>query len=367
MLPYKNEKEPLIISVGGGKGGVGKSMVVSNLSTQYALSGMKVVLIDLDFGAANLHTLFGIRQPPKGLGDYFTTPRSQLKDFLVKTELENLLLISGSGFVPELANLKHMQKTKLIKQIKKLPTDLVLLDLGAGSANNVVDFFSMTCAGIVVTTPEPTAIVNAYEFLKNVIYRILFRMFRNHRDISEILRESTLPNNRLNITSIGELIETLAKKNEWIANNIQEVCSDLDFYIVFNQAKKADEAQIGAKLREICLRYLSLDLNFSGMIFYNEEVPAAVFKMRPISLIKPNSITVQTLKRTATQIMNHIISRSLNGQKLETFEKQLSRVMKFAQDDYQQNLLIQKRLQRERLKNYTPQGEHVSLKPLAPE
>src|ERR1700722_16095086 len=122
----KKQSEPLIIAIGGGKGGVGKSMVSSNLAVQYAQAGLQVVLIDLDVGAANLHTIFGIRQPPKGLGDYFTTPRSQLTDYFIDTNIPNLKLVPGSGFVPELANLKHVQKVKIITQIKNLSTDLVL-------------------------------------------------------------------------------------------------------------------------------------------------------------------------------------------------------------------------------------------------
>lgn len=357
----EKERQPLIVSIGGGKGGVGKSMVSSNLSVQYALAGMKVVLLDLDFGAANLHTIFGIRQPKKGLGDYFTTPRSHLHDFVIKTELPNLLLVPGSGFVPELANLKHAQKVKLISQIKKLKADLVLLDLGAGSSNNVVDFFSMTQAGLVVTTPEPTAIVNAYEFLKNVIYRILFRMFRNHQEISQILKTSAVPSNHLQSCTVSELIEAVEEKNTWVAENIREVCSDLDFYVVFNQARKASEAQLGVRLRDICLRHLCLDLNFSGMIFHNEEVSSAVFKMRPLSLVNPESMSTKIIKRIATQTMRQILHRALKGERLESFEKQLARVSSFAKKDYEENILLQKRFQREKLKAFQPKGDQVSL------
>ena len=203
--------EPILLAIGGGKGGVGKSMVSTNLAVHYTEAGLKTVLLDLDFGAANVHTIFGVRQPEKGLGDYFTTPRSQLEDFLIDSKLENLQLGAGSGFIPQLANLPHMKRTKLIKQIKSLPADLVMLDLGAGSSTNVIDFFSMTHAGIVVSTPEPTAIVNAYEFLKNVIYRILFRMFRNQPEITEILKISISPNNSLGITTIAELISEVEK------------------------------------------------------------------------------------------------------------------------------------------------------------
>jgi flagellar biosynthesis protein FlhG len=358
----EQKQGPLVISIGGGKGGVGKSMVSSNLAVQYAQAGMKVILLDLDFGAANLHTIFGQRQPATGLGEYFTTPRSQLQNYLMETELPNLFLVPGSGFVPELANLRHMQKLKLINQIRKLDADLVMLDLGAGSSNNVVDFFSMTQAGMVVTTPEPTAIVNAYEFLKNVVYRILFRMFRNDKEISRTLKLSTIPNNALNISTVADLIYEVKKTNPWAAKNIEDVCKDLDFYIIFNQARKHNEAHLGTKLRNICLKHLCLNLNYSGIIYFNEEVPASVFKMRPISLSSPESVTSKTITRIATHTMKHILNKAVKGEGDEPFEQQLARVMKYARFDFESNLLVQKSIERKRLQErITPSGNLVNL------
>ena len=342
----KKQVEPLIIAIGGGKSGVGKSMVSSNLAVQYASAGLKVVLIDLDVGAANLHTIFGIRQPPKGLGDYFTTPRSQISDYFIHTKIPNLQLVPGSGFVPESANLKHAQKLKIITQIKALSADLVLLDLGAGSSSSVIDFFSMTHAGIIVTTPEPTAIVNAYEFLKNVIYRILFRMFKNQDDILEIIRNSTLPNQ--SVATIEDLIKVIAKKHPWAAQTIREICQDLDFHLVFNQSRKLSDADLGKKLHAICQKFLNIDLTFSGIIFFNEEVSASVFKMCPISLAFPNSVTAETLKRIALTIFRHITDKIADNAQKPSFEDQINNSFPIFKKDFELNLLAQKKFQRER-------------------
>ena len=370
--PESVKMDPIILGIGGGKGGVGKSMVSANLAVQYAQAGLKVILLDLDFGAANLHTIFGLRQPEKTLGDYFTSARSQLEDYLIHTEVDNLLFAPGSGFVPELANLKHLQKTKLINHIKALDAHIVLLDLGAGSSINVVDFFSMTNAGIVVTTPEPTAIVNAYEFLKNVMYRIFFRMFRNHEQIVSILKISTAPNNPLNISTIADLIDAIAKENPWIAESAKEVCKDLDFHVLFNQARKAGDAQLVAKLQDISKKHLCLDLNYAGLIFHNEEVSASVFKMRPISLESPSSITAQTLKRAAMQILNQVVRKmgaeekpneeqgiERQGEKRELFEAQLTRVISQAHQDFEKTILAVHKTESYRLKFHAMEGDKV--------
>jgi len=344
----QQEKRPIIISVGGGKGGVGKSMVSSNLAVQYAQAGFKTVLIDLDVGAANLHTIFGIRQPPRGLGEYFTTPRSQLIDYLIKTSVENLYLVPGSGFVPELANLKHLQKVKIINQMRSINADLILLDLGAGSSINVVDFFSMTNAGIIVTTPEPTAIVNTYEFLKNVIYRILFRMFRNQDELFKVIKETAIPKDN-KTTSIDDLIDAVKKINPWAAENIKDICEDLNFYVLFNQGRKPNELELIKKLHKISSRYMGISLNISGMIFHNEEVQSSVVRMCPISISAPNSITTKTIRKHAMNILNNVAS-NIKGDGAETektFDDQYQRALSWANKDYVENLLMQKRIKKD--------------------
>lgn len=354
-------QEPLILAIGGGKGGVGKSMISSNFAVQYAQGGLKVIIIDLDFGAANLHTIFGLRQPPKSLGDYFYSPRSRLSDYLIPTSIDNLTLVPSSGFVPELANLKHAQRIKLINHIKTLDADVVILDLGAGSSSNVVDFFSMSHAGVVVATPEPTAVLNAYEFLKNVLYRILFRMFRNDEELTNLLKASIRPNNPQGIHTIHDLIKAVAKRSKWTARTIQEVCDDLSFHLVFNQARKTSDVQLGGKLNDICKKYLNVALNFSGIVFFNEEVPACVYKMCPISIAEPTSVTSRSLHTIAVTTFNRAINALAGEKPSDSFDDQLARVGQHAQVDFNQNLLTQRRLQRSRERAYIGDTEAPDL------
>lgn len=301
---HSPEKEqPLILSVGGGKGGIGKSLVTANLAIQYVQAGKKVITIDLDIGGANLHTIFGIHKPAKNLGDYFGRPRAILEDYISNTSVTNLRLIPSSGFIPELAGLDHPQKVRLVNEIKKLQADLILLDLGAGTSSNVVDFFSMTNAGIVVTTAEPTSIVNAYEFLKNVVYRILFRMFRTQPQVLDIVKASTYPDNALNINTIGELVAAIEKVSEFSAQNIRDVWSELKFYLILNQARRQAEMRYAEKLMRMSKQFLDIDLIFGGMIFFSEEVSTSIHRMVPISLGLPDSPTSQNFKSIAQLIL----------------------------------------------------------------
>ena len=130
-----------ILSIGGGKGGTGKSFITANLGVLLANQGRKVLLIDLDLGASNLHTLLGVKNPKPGLGQFLNKATKNLDHVIAPTMFENLSLISSMNCPLEVANLFYAQKLKIIRAIQKLPYDHILLDLGAGTNFNTLDFF----------------------------------------------------------------------------------------------------------------------------------------------------------------------------------------------------------------------------------
>ena len=164
---------PRIFAVGGGKGGVGKSIVASNLALALAATGQRTAVVDVDLGGANLHTLFGVARPRATLADFVRGDVADLAELLVPTSVPDVALISGARALPDMANPKHAQKSKLLRHLRRLPVQHVVLDLGAGSGFNVVDFFLAADRGLVVVTPEPTALDNAMQFLKAAFFRSL--------------------------------------------------------------------------------------------------------------------------------------------------------------------------------------------------
>ena len=169
----KSNPSQEIWAVGGGKGGVGKSLFAANASIFLALLGKKVVAIDLDLGGANLHTCLGVPIPEKTLSDYVNNTVGCLDDLIVPTAIKNLSLISGAQDSMGIANLRRIQKVKLMRKINKINADYVIFDLGAGTSFNTLDFFIMAHKGILVTLPEPTAIENTYRFIKSMHHRNL--------------------------------------------------------------------------------------------------------------------------------------------------------------------------------------------------
>lgn len=295
---YKS-MQPLIIAVGGAKGGVGKSLVCSNLAIQYAQQGLEVALLDLDFGAANLHTLFGLSSPSKGWSHFFEDTSQSLKAYLTPTKQKNLSMLPASGFVPEMADLAYQDKVHLIEKIKTLKVDVIFLDLGAGSSKDMVDFFSIADLKLLVTTTEPTALMNNFEFIKNVLYRTLKRLFQGQEKLLALLEEFKKDAK----SSLGSFLHEVEKVEPWQAESAQSLCDHLNICMVFNQIRRLEETKAALRFKKICEKQLKLHIEFPGFVFYNEAVAHCVQKMLPISLVLPHAITSLIFKRMAHHLM----------------------------------------------------------------
>jgi len=212
-VPVKDDKKTgRIFSVGGGKGGVGKSIFSISLGMSLVEKGFKVVIADLDLGTANLHTYIGITKKTPTLADFILKKLSSLDDIIVETSEKNLGLISGAEFVPGMANPAHWMKLKMMRHLKSLTADFVIIDLGAGVHFNTLDFFGISDRGFVVTAPEPGAVMNAYVFIKGAFFRKLQNVFSKHPEIGPLIE--------------SEIKKTETEKSftlEWFSARVREI------------------------------------------------------------------------------------------------------------------------------------------------
>ena len=161
-----------IIPIASGKGGVGKSLLSANLAIALGQQGKKVVLADLDLGASNLHLVVGQRPGKASLGSWFTE-KNDFREIIQPTDYQNVSFIAGDSQIPDLTSLKHLQKVKLIRNLKNIDADYIILDLGAGTHQFILDMFLLSPQGIIVSAPAVTATLNGYLFLKNAVFRLL--------------------------------------------------------------------------------------------------------------------------------------------------------------------------------------------------
>jgi flagellar biosynthesis protein FlhG len=289
-------------AIGGGKGGVGKSLVTANLSICLALMGYKVVTIDLDLGGANLHTCLGVPIPSKTLSDYLTKKAVSLEELQTKTLIDNLTIISGAQDDVGIANLKQMQKAKILSKIRELPADYVLLDLGAGTTLNTLDFFISADQGILVALPEPTSIENTYRFIKSVYHRKL-------KTVEDLLEVGPLIDQAMNAkiaqnSTPAELIQRAIEINPQMGHRIQSEISHFIPKLIINQVRTQADIDIGFSMKIICKKYFGLLLDYAGYLEYDATVWQSVKKRRPLLMEYPNSGLVPNFDRIVHRLLD---------------------------------------------------------------
>lgn len=271
-------KESKILAIGGGKGGIGKSLIAANLGVALAGRQKKVIIIDADLGGENLHLFFGIRYPKSTLADLLDKKVKTLGEISIPTCVENLRIIAGGADIINLANPYYQQKQKLIRHIKAIKADYILVDLGAGTSFNVVDFFNISNDGIVVVTPEPTAIQNAYLFLKNVVYRKLTRAFAGNHLISTAIASYGKEKENLYISGVIKKIKELDSES---AAQAEDIISMIKPKIILNMFRKEKDIKFTEALKKVSDDFLGISLEFIGHLIYDIEIRQSVGNMIP--------------------------------------------------------------------------------------
>lgn len=243
IIKQQNMKKHLarVMTVTSGKGGVGKSNVAVNLGIQLSKIGKRVVILDADFGLANVEVMLGVR-PKYNLADMMCHGKS-LRD-IISPGPENIGFISGGSGMKELTNLDKDQIQDLLRAMYELDciADVIIIDTGAGISNTVTDLVASSSEVILVATPEPTSITDAYALLK-----------------------------------------TLCRNPEFISQEIE-------IRMIANRTGSYEEGhELYEKLNSVVKRFLKMKMEYCGMIPYDGFMPKAVMRQKPVSVLYPNA------------------------------------------------------------------------------
>jgi flagellar biosynthesis protein FlhG len=245
------QKKTRIITITSGKGGVGKTNVSVNMAIAYARLGKKVVVMDADLGLANVNVMLGII--PKYNLFHVMRKQKTMKEILEETEY-GISIVAGASGLSKIANLTEDERENFINELTTLSNaDIIIIDTSAGVSKNVLDFIAAADDAIIITTPEPTAITDAYGITKIIATEMMERM-------------------------------------------------EIGLKLVVNRTKNAEEAKkVADRMTSIAGQFLNLKIDYLGFIYDDPVVSQAVLKQKPFTVIDPKS--------KASVCIQHLVER----------------------------------------------------------
>jgi flagellar biosynthesis protein FlhG len=270
-----------IIAVGGAKGGIGKSIFAANLGTMLTSLGFRIAMVDLDLGGSDLHIYLGHKQLPKTtLNDFLNRKVTLLNDTVARYEHGPMLIAGNCGELGA-ANIPFQRKMRLVENIRKINADYVILDLGGGTDFNTLDFFLASDLGIVLTTLDQSAYLEAYAFIKTALQRKLNRLFsadssfsgRGNPVLKEIVVDGTRTPDESHPRTIQALLEKVAHEDPVSLPLITDEILNFSPCLVINHCFDPRAAlRVASTLRAVASERLSIDINHVGTISKNRAI-----------------------------------------------------------------------------------------------
>jgi flagellar biosynthesis protein FlhG len=246
-------KKTRIIAISSGKGGVGKTNISINMALAYAQLGKKVIVMDADLGLANVNVVLGVI--PKYNLYHLIRKQKTMRDIILDTNYGIQIVAGASGF-SKIANLSEEERTNFITELSELSTaDIIIIDTGAGVSGNVLSFIAAADDALIVTTPEPTAITDAYGIIKIIATEI---------------------------------------------NNL-----GMGLKLIVNRVKSVTEGKkVATRVINIASQFLNLKVDYLGCVYEDQSVQTAVIKQKPFLVSDP--------KGKAAICVKHLVSRLEN-------------------------------------------------------
>lgn len=302
MILNENSQKK-IIPIAGGKGGVGKSVLSTNLSLLLAINGKKTIVVDLDLGGSNLHTMLGMKNTNVGIGNFISDSSLSMEELVVPTSFENLFLIPGDVLVYGLGEISFEEKKRITMGLVELDADYIILDLGAGSSLNVIDFFLISNSGIVVTTPHMTSIMNAFGFLKNVAFRFLQRAFADNEAFTSYFDKAFQERKPGEQKTLKEMLGELRSFEPNAVEKAELFLDILQPKIILNMAEDSSELSLAESLKDLTARSLSIHSECLGLLFQDKQISDALKERTPFVMEFPESVTAESMDRMVQKII----------------------------------------------------------------
>ncbi|HEU4610891.1 MAG TPA: P-loop NTPase [Kofleriaceae bacterium] len=262
---------PRIIAVGGGKGGVGKTTVAANLALTIGRMGFRVAIIDADLGAANLHTALNVLHPGHTLAEYIDRRTDDLESLFIEIT-PSVRLVAGTSR-PGSANLLATEKLRLIRAIARIDSDVVIVDVGAGTSYTVVDLFAIADHKLLVMCPQLTSVHNAYALLKACVHRVV----RKHvvDDTQAHLIDAAL-GHESKARTVAQLLDVIRPLDAKVVEAITATLAGFGVALLGNQITTPAEADALRRVAPLIRDHLGLDAPFIAAIKRSQSLAGSL-------------------------------------------------------------------------------------------
>ncbi|MDR0684231.1 MAG: P-loop NTPase [Spirochaetaceae bacterium] len=292
-----------VIPIASGKGGVGKSLAAANLAVAFAQAGKRVVLADMDLGASNLHIIIGHQKPGASIGALLNNPKIDFSELVAETDIPNLRFIPGDAEIPGTANLKASQRNMLARRLLSVDADILVIDLGAGTHQSILDFFLMSGQGIIVSSPAVTATLNAYVFLKNTVFRLMYNAFKRGSPAYAYLEQIRKEGSGLKMLYLPKMLLDIETRDPPSFRKFKASMDNFQPRLILNMLDSPGDAEVALKIRRSCEAYLGLKVEHLGVMYRDSIQDISLASRLPVVLYKPNAVLSQAIYRIADKIM----------------------------------------------------------------
>jgi flagellar biosynthesis protein FlhG len=286
-----------VIAVGGGRGGVGKTLLAVNLGVYFAQLGREVVVCDADPFGSNLHAVLGLDSPPLVSAAKLEEGEAEL----VTTTVPGLRLLPTAYDPTTATPVRQSRGSHLLRQLGELDADYVILNLGASTTSATLDLFLRGDASICVTAPEPLAVETTYRFLRSLYLRTLRRALMKERfkiRLVERVIEALPP-----LATPLEIVAEIKRFDDGVAALAAQEMVRLMPRLVVGQTRLRSDLELGPAMANVADRFLGMSIDYLGHIEHDDAVWLTVRRRQPLLIDSPTSKSARNLERVARRIL----------------------------------------------------------------
>jgi flagellar biosynthesis protein FlhG len=293
---------PRVVAIAGGKGGVGKSLVAANVGIFLSTLGKRVVLVDLSFGAANLHIFAGVARPSRSLFELRAPDGPTLGDIAVPTHVPGVKLVAGVFDPPSMAEPGPAFVKQLVEQIRALEADWVVLDLGSGLGSATLELFVEADISLLVAVPDPTSIELMHRFVRAAFLKSLER-----RGLSHLARSKKAHGDARDLESGApsplEIWLSAVEDQAPELDELRQAILGFAPHLLINSARSKSDMELGRAVASVVRRRLAIPIRYLGHLEYDEAVWASTRRRRPLLIEHPETRIAKCFERIARGLL----------------------------------------------------------------